>query len=217
MRLLEATGLSVPSHVVGKRAPLEGPVDLTLEAGEIVAITGRSGSGKTTLLRALARIDARALGEVKFRGALVANQAIPAFRRQVQYVPQQPPRFPTTVEDSFCRAFSFRSAPSPYDRERAGQLCAELDLPADIFEREVTELSVGEGQRVTLVRSLLLDPTVLLLDEPTSALDAQARETAQALIEEWVGAAERAAVLVSHDEAVRDRLSTRELALGGAP
>lgn len=215
MVLLSATGLSVPALAGSPRALLPGPVDLEVRTGEGVGVLGPSGTGKTTLLRCLCLLEPRAVGEVRLRGAPIPPARTPHFRRQVTYLPQQPPALPMRVGASFEQAFAFKSAAGgpAADPERAAALCARLRLPSDVRDRWVPDLSVGEAQRVALVRALLVDPAVLLLDEFTSALDETARDVAEALIRDFLGEGERAAVLVSHDPAQHVRLSTRTVTL----
>lgn len=211
MPILEARGLSVQE---AHAQPLPGPVDLALEAGEILALGGPSGAGKTTLLRALALLDPRATGEVRFEGRPVADAAVPAFRRRVVYLAQKTPAGPEPVEAALKAPFAFRTAAGRvFDRGRAARLLDRLGLPDMFLERRMDALSVGEAQRVGLVRALLVDPTVLLLDEPTSALDPDGRLAAEALVTEWHRDGGRAAVLVSHDAEQVERLATRRLAL----
>jgi putative ABC transport system ATP-binding protein len=214
MVLLSASGLSVPAPPGAAADPLPGPVDLDLASGELLGVRGPSGAGKTTLLRCLALLEPRATGEVRFRDAPVPPAHTPAFRRAVVYLPQQPPPVPMTVAASLAQPFSFKSAgDGAYDAAVAGAMCRRLGLPGDVLDRWVPDLSAGEAQRVSLVRALLVAPDVLLLDEFTSALDPASREAAEALVSEWRTAGERAAVLVSHDAAQNDRMTSRSLAL----
>lgn len=211
--MLQASGLSVPPGAEGGRAPLAGPVDVTVDVGDVLAVTGPSGVGKTTLLRCLALLEARAEGTVRFRGDAVAPQDTPFFRRSVVYVPQRPAVLPGTVRRGLTRAFSFQSTTSPPDLHRAAELCREVLLRDDILDAEHSDLSGGESQRLALVRALLVSPKVLLLDEPGAGLDPDAVAAGEGLIRRWLEDGGHGAVLVSHDSGQRERLATRELEL----
>ncbi len=192
---------------------MRGPIDVSIAPGEILAICGDSGAGKTTLLRCLALLEHRAMGGVRFLGRLVGNRDVPRFRRSVIYVPQVPAKFPLSVRESFSRAEKLRVASNRYCREYADELLKQLRLPDDILDREIDDLSVGEAQRVALVRAMIFDPKVLLLDEPTAPLDNNARIALVDLVGEWCRQAGRAIVFVSHDQEVVDTLATRCLRL----
>lgn len=208
MSLLRATGLCVPAED-GGRPPLAGPVELELGAGQVLAIDGPSGCGKTTLLRALSLLEPLAQGEVSWQGRGIADADTPAYRRAVQYLPQRAALGVQSVEQALRKPFELRTAAGQrYDAGRARALLDALLLPAGITERDVAEISGGEAQRVALVRSLLTEPTVLLLDEPTSALDETSVLAAERAVQDWLSAAPRAAVLITHDAAQRARMAT---------
>jgi putative ABC transport system ATP-binding protein len=211
--LLQARELTIPTD--GERSPLPGPVNLDLEAGERITLTGGSGSGKSTLLRCLALLDARARGSVRFRGKEVAGHAVPGFRRQVIYVSQASPRFSSSVEESLRRAFSFASSESRWDRQRAHALCDQLLLPRTILSRSLAQVSGGEAQRIALIRALLLDPCILLLDEATSALDAESRACVVELLLHWFEAGDRAGIAVTHGARIWGDQESRLLRIEG--
>ncbi len=214
MFILQARDLSVPPASSKAVASLEGPVSVGLTAGDVVAVLGPSGSGKTTFLRCLAMLEPRAQGDVFFRNELIEPSDTPAFRRLVAYLPQQPPAVPMKVEDALAHPFSFRSAKgADFDRGAAKQLCGRLLLPSDVMNRWSPDLSVGESQRIALVRTMLTKPQVLLLDEFTSAMDPAGMAEAERLVTEWLKEGERAAVLVSHDSRQRTRLANRTITL----
>lgn len=218
MSILEARGLRVPPAGEGLPAALPGPLDLRLDEGEILAITGASGSGKTTALRCLALLEPRAEGEVRFLGDTIDGPRTPTFRRKVVYLRQQAAQVPMRVDETLAEPFSFKSAGgAELDRSRASRLLERLLLPADMMGRWVPDQSVGEMQRLALARALLLDPVVLLLDEFTSALDSEGTSRAESLVLEWLASGERGAVLVSHHEEQTRRLATRSLRLEPAP
>jgi len=216
--IVRARGLCLPALTPATRAALVGPVDVDLHAGEVLAVTGESGCGKTTLLRALARLEARALGTVEYLGAPVAGAAVPAYRRAVMYVPQQSPPMVLGVEESLRRAFVLGTArDKAWDATSAATLFDAVQLPLAALSRKVSELSGGEGSRLSLIRALLTEPRVLLLDEPTAALDTTGRERVEAVLEAWLKAdAGRAVVIVTHDPAQAERLSTRALSFDAA-
>jgi putative ABC transport system ATP-binding protein len=166
------------------------------------ALLGPSGSGKSTILRLLNRLADPDEGVVRMGGEDVRDQDVLALRRRAVLVPQLPAPLPGTVAENV------RYGPSLIGREvEVAPLLERAGLDASYADRDASELSVGEQQRVMLARALALDPEVLLLDEPTSALDESARDE----IERTLGdLRERVSiVLVTHDRAQAERLTTR--------
>ena len=151
-------------------------LDLDLQAGEIVAFRGASGTGKTTLLRTLACLQDPADGRLELAAGSPTDLGWPAWRRRVVLVPQLPVMLADTVGDELAHAFTYRGQTATFDPDRAHILMAALRLDQVADDTPPQDLSVGQQQRVALVRALLLDPDVLLLDEPTSALDQDAAE-----------------------------------------
>ena len=189
-------------------------VSFILEPGEILRISGHSGSGKTTLLRTLARLNLPDGGDLLLEGK--SWQTIPArkWRTHVAYVNQKPVFFSGTVEANLTRPFELQVRTSDQSAmNQAREYLTRLLLPKNILEQDALTLSVGESSRASLVRTLIVNPLVLLLDEPTAALDSKAKEAVALLLRDWLTTATRAIVMVSHDQDTIEPLSCREISL----
>jgi len=184
-----------------------GDLDLVLADGA-TAVLGPSGAGKSTLLRLLNRLVDPQRGIVRHRGRDVRELDVLALRREVGLVPQLPALLPGSVADNI--RYAARLAGRPADV--AGQLDS-VALPAGFAERQATQLSVGEQQRVMLARALATGPRVLLLDEPTAALDERSRAIVERTLLDLRARDDLSLVVVTHDRAQAERLAERVLAL----
>lgn len=176
------------------KSPLLEPIDLRIEPGECITLSGPSGSGKSRLLRALADLDPHQ-GEAWLDGLEMAELRAPEWRKQVGLLPAESAWWEERVGEHF---------PSLED----GLLHA-LDLPPASMEWEVSRLSSGERQRLALLRLLCNEPRVLLLDEPTANLDHNNIERVERLIGEWRKQHEAAVLWVSHDPEQQLRVGDR--------
>lgn len=176
----------------GLRSERAGPFDLSLQRGECLAVSGPSGAGKSLMLRMIADLDPNE-GEAALDGVSRAAMSAPVWRRQVVYAAAEGGWWEDSVSAHFPR--------TPVMEALA------LGLPPDIFGRAVALCSTGERQRLALLRTLALDPPVLLLDEPTGALDPSSVATVEALLHTRL-AGGTTLVLVTHDPAQAARLGT---------
>ncbi len=196
--------LCVSDLVVGyNNSPVASVDRFSLQAGEIVSLSSPSGSGKTTLLRTLALLQDPVSGSITFENRSPEAVGVPRYRASVMLVPQQPVMHleEQPVEDNLVYPFGFsvhRQAGRVYDRNKAIRLFDMMDVPLGLLSQPARELSVGQRQRICLVRSLLLEPKVLLLDEPTSALDDERARLVLALLREVATNTGIAVLLVSH-------------------
>jgi len=122
-------------------------------------------------------------------------------RKGIGWVPQVPVKFPGTVEDNLRLPFSI-SRDHKYTDEEVNNSIGELKslelLPGELYERNADDLSVGEAQRMNLLRAIALKPDVLLLDEPTSALDPEASDILLSQIELVRRSLNLTIIMVSH-------------------
>jgi ABC-type lipoprotein export system ATPase subunit len=156
----------------GRIEALRG-VDLSIAAGEYVAISGPSGSGKSTLLQLLGGLDAPSSGEVRFENAPLQSPAeLDAYRsRKVGFIFQAFHLLPTlNAIENVQVAMLARQAKGFRRTRQAEMLLEEMGLK-DRSGHYPNELSAGERQRVAIARALANDPAVLLADEPTGNLD----------------------------------------------
>jgi ABC-type lipoprotein export system ATPase subunit len=169
--ILEARGL-VKSYDEGHVEALRG-VDVEINAGEYVAISGPSGSGKSTLLHLLGGLDTATQGHVFFKGAELGKAVdLDTYRsRQVGFIFQAFHLLPTLrALENVQVAMLALNQKANHRAERAAALLKEMGL-GHRMRHYPNELSAGERQRVAIARALANDPAILLADEPTGNLD----------------------------------------------
>ena len=178
-----------------------GPYSLSIEEHETIGVTGPSGIGKTQLLRALADLIDHD-GEVEFAGVPAGSFRPHEWRKKVALVSADPVWWHDLVGDHF-----LTSSPLliPF--------LQQLGFAEDVMPWQVNRLSMGERQRLALVRSLVIEPKILLLDEPTSALDDVTTEMVERLLRDYSARKETAVLWVSHDKHQLQRIASRRFAL----
>ena len=148
--------------------------DLDIRRGEVVAIIGPSGSGKSTLLRSLNLLEQPTSGVIYFDGADLADKSvnIDLHRQKIGMVFQHFNLFPhkTVLQNITMAPVALKKKTPQEARQQAMALLERIGL-ADKADEYPNMLSGGQKQRIAIVRSLAMEPEVLLFDEPTSALD----------------------------------------------
>jgi len=182
--------------------PVLGPIELTLGAREIVAVTGPSGCGKSTLLRIVGGLDTDYAGTLGWGGGAM-------------------PRIGTVFQEP--RLLRWRDVlrnlllvQPTENRELAEELLRTLDLAA-FAEAYPPSLSLGMARRVAIARAFAVEPEFVLLDEPFVSLDAaMAKRSRELLLKVW-RARPIAGLLVTHDRAEAELLADRIVVLSGRP
>ncbi len=195
------------SRVVDGRTIVQD-ISVSVARGEIVAITGPSGSGKSSFLRLLNRLDEPTSGRVFIGGVDSQTLAPRELRRKLGLVLQTPFLFPGTVADNL--RFGPAQHGHPIDDPTIERWLFDVGLK-DYAGRNVGNLSGGEAQRVSIARTLVNEPEILLMDEPTSALDEESKEGVERLILERIRAQHLTCLIVTHDAAQATRLAGRLL------
>lgn len=188
-------------------------LDLTVAAGETVALLGASGCGKSTLLKIVAGLVAPDAGRVRFDGRDITVLAPEARRFALMF--QDFALFPhLDVRDNVAFGLVEQGVSRRQARERAHAMLESVGL-AGLERRRVWTLSGGEQQRVALARALVTGPALLLLDEPFSALDAKLKAQLRAEFRQRLDQGGVPALFVTHDEDEARGLAHRVLRLDG--
>ena len=181
-------------------------VDLTIRAGEIVALVGPSGSGKTTLLQLLGALDRPTEGTVEFEGRDLAGlgdgELADLRLRTFGFVFQQFNLIPTlTALDNVEAAIAPTGLDDGDMRSRSLSLLEEVGL-ADRASHLPSHLSGGEQQRVAIARALVKEPRVILADEPTGNLDSATGADIVTLLAGLASARGATVIVATHDESL---------------
>lgn len=150
-------------------------VNLTIAAGETVALVGQTGAGKSTLVKLIARFYDPTEGQVRVDGVDLRAYSLDGYRHRLGVVPQEAYLFPGTVRDAIAYG---RPDASDADVEAAARAVGAHDMIAtlpDGYHHYVAErgrnFSAGQRQLIALARAQLVDPDILLMDEATASLD----------------------------------------------
>lgn len=182
-----------------------GPYSLTLRAGDCIGLTGPSGVGKTLLFKAFVDL-LPCEGEILLKGTHRYDIPAPLYRSMVSLVLADSVWWYDRVGDHFIvsdqeDSFVHHSLP-------------ELGFELDVLEWRVANLSSGERQRLSLLRSLQKKPVVLLLDEPTSSLDGDNTKLVENFVKKYCRKNDIPVIWISHDHNQLLRVSSRQLLLG---
>lgn len=218
--LLEIRALT-KSYEDGRIQALRG-VDLTVNAGDFLAISGPSGSGKSTLLQLMGGLDSPSSGEILFRGKSVsgAHRAsredtidLDSYReRWVGFIFQAFHLLPSlnALENVQVPMLSGKSS-GKENEKRARTLLIEMGLEDRLYQYP-GELSAGERQRVAIARSLANEPEILLADEPTGNLDSENSQKIMKILAGIQASRRMTLILVTHDMEIA-RSASRQLAM----
>lgn len=187
-------------------------ISLTIDEGDFIFIKGPSASGKSTLLKVMANLVNISSGKIYFRERDIEEINPIEYRKKVSYCLQNPILFRGKVWDNLNFPFYIRG--ESYDGKRVEELINSFNLDKSIIEEDVEKLSGGEKQRISLIRSLIYRPEILLLDEITSSLD----EDNARLIGEVISNLNKEGLTilwVSHNLEEINRLSKRTIEIEG--
>jgi lipoprotein-releasing system ATP-binding protein len=203
MPFLEARGIVKRYAVGGNGLTVLRDLDLTVEAGEMLAIMGASGVGKSTLLHILGGLDRANQGEVTVGGTNLTSLPdadVVAFRnRHVGFVFQFHHLLPEfSAVENVEMPMRIARIPVAEARPRAEELLNRVGL-AERTTHRPGMLSGGEQQRVAVARALVMRPALLLADEPTGDLDEQTAESLHGLLREMHAAYGLTSVIATHN------------------
>jgi spermidine/putrescine transport system ATP-binding protein len=169
-----------------------------VDRGSFFSILGPSGCGKTTLLRIVAGFLSPDAGEIRIGGKSMTG--MPPNRRPVNMVFQHLALFPMmSVGDNVGYGLARRGVSKDDIKRRVGEMLERVSLPG-AQDKRVDQLSGGQRQRVAIARSLVLEPTLLLLDEPLGALDLKLREHMKIELKQLQAAFGTTFVYITHDQ-----------------
>ena len=179
-------------------------IDIEVTRGEIIVILGPSGSGKSTFIRTLNRLQPHSGGTIEIDGITIDEDTsikdLKYVRSEVGFVFQQFNLIPyLSVMDNILLAAQFREVAGVSAKTRAEELLIKVNLGLELHHRPAGQLSIGQQQRVAIVRALINSPELLLVDEPTSALDHRNRDAFLNLLTEILSESGCAMIFVSHD------------------
>ena len=210
--ILELKNISYSYHTPEGETQALSDITFSLSPGEFTAVVGPSGCGKSTLLSLIAGLMRAESGEILLNGTpLTENSSRIGYMLQHDYLFEW-----RTVHRNIILGAEINGTLDEKTKEKAAELLEQYGL-AQFARSKPSELSGGMRQRAALIRTLLLDPELLLLDEPFSALDYQTRLNVSDDIGQIIRNSGKTALLVTHDLSEAVSLADRIIILSARP
>lgn len=207
MNLLEVKNLKKIYHDKNGEVVALDNINFELEDGDFIAIVGPSGCGKSTILSILSNLETKSSGEIKF------NTDNP----KIGYMLQNDALFDNrTILQNTLLGLEVTNTLTKEAKERVISLLKIYGLE-DFIDKYPKSLSGGMRQRVALIRTLALNPDILLLDEPFSALDYQTRLAVSDDVYKIIKKEKKSAIIVTHDLSEAISIADRVLVLSNRP
>ena len=210
--LIELRDVSMVYNTPTKEVEALKNISFSVKNNEFISLVGNSGCGKSTILSIISGLLKPTGGKVYYN-----NKEISDTNSEVGYMLQHDHLFPwCNVMENVCIGLKIRKCDTEQNRKNVMQLLDSYGL-SDFSKSYPRELSGGMRQRAALIRTLALDPEVLLLDEPFSALDYQTRINVSNDISSIIRSKNKTAILVTHDISEAISLSDRVIVLSRRP
>ena len=152
-------------------------VSFEVRSGQKVCIDGPSGCGKSSIFKAMMGFVRPQRGTIAIDNQPVNNKTVWSLRHKIAYITQEPDLGSQTVMERIRQPFDYKAnAHLQLQMDRVHSYFEQFNLSRKLLNKQTTDLSGGEKQRVSIIIALLLDRDLLLLDEPTSALDKESKQ-----------------------------------------
>lgn len=182
--------------------------NLVFRKGKKIALTGKNGSGKSTLMNIIAGIDLDYSGEVLYDGKKLNSSIL----KNITMMSQKPYIFKKTVYENIAYPLKIRKFNKKDIEKRVEYFLKALNLE-DIKNRKGDVLSGGETQKVSMARSLIIEPDLLLVDEFTSNIDDETIPVMEKLLLDYQKKSKCTMIVITHDRNQVERLSDEEVSL----
>lgn len=210
--LLELKNISLSYHTPEGETPALHDISFSIREGEFVALVGPSGCGKSTILNLISGLLIPEQGEILIEGAPLSESKV-----NVGYMLQRDHLFEwRTVFSNILLGLEIQHAVTPDKKLKAKEMMRTYGLE-QFQDARPSQLSGGMRQRAALIRTLLLEPALVLLDEPFSALDYQTRLLVSDDIGKIIRRERKTALLVTHDISEAISMADRVLVLSRRP
>lgn len=199
-------------HTLKEETHAINPISFTVNDGDFLSIIGPSGCGKSTILNIIAGLIQPSSGKI-----FIDNKEIDSSCSSIGYMFQKDHLFPwLTVYENVCMGLKIQKNLNDKNKSYINELLDKYEL-LEFKNHYPDQLSGGMRQRVALIRTLAINPKVLLLDEPFSALDYQTRLNISDEIYEIIKKEKKTVIMVTHDISEAVSMSDRVIALSKRP
>lgn len=182
-------------------------ISFSVAKREIIALLGPSGSGKSSLLKTINMLNTASSGSIHYHGKDTGEIVPMDLRKKIGYVLQRATLFGNSVLDNL--KYPCEIQKKVFDMDMVEFYLGKVNLKPDILEKKPSELSGGEQQRISLIRTLLMKPEIILLDEVTSALDEENTKLIEELIKYENENNDMTVIFISHNNEQAKRLAQK--------